>query len=176
MNINEGVRRLAIFAGVLGAVAGGFYAHKDLRYVSSERYQHRVFEKLAASDVVKRDQSILRLAKENGAILDEPISSELLRPKEFTQGAPPATLPPDFKDWDSAKPVLTNGIKAIFYKPDLIINYFEMQDGGYVFSGPSPSAWSYLLWVVFPALGFFIGWGAIRGIGWVATGFFQTPK
>jgi hypothetical protein len=28
----------------------------------------------------------------------------------------------------------------------------------------------------FPALGFFIARGAIRGIGWVAAGFFQTPK
>jgi len=183
MYFNEGMRRLAVFAGVLGAVAGGFYAHKNLRNVPSERYQHRVFEKLAASDVVKRDQSILRLAKENGAILNEPISSELLHPrsainlpKGLTLITPPATLPPDFKDWDSTKPASTNGIKAIFYKPDLTIDYFEMQDGGYVSSEPSPSAWSYLLWVVFPALGFFILWSAIRGIAWVGTGFFQPPN
>jgi hypothetical protein len=181
MNFDRGMRRLAIFMGVLGAVTGGIYAHKVLRNIPSERYQHKVFEKLAASDQVKQDQSMLRLAKEHGAIFDGPISSELLNPQNTVTSkvkdaqAPPVTLPPDFKDWDSTKlvtkSVSTNGIKAIFYKPDLTVDYFEMRDGGIVTSVPAPSAWIYLLWIAYPAIGFAIVWGTVCGIGWVIVGF-----
>ncbi len=180
MNFGQGMRRLAVFLGALGAIAGGTHAYKVLKFVPSERYQHKVFEKLAASDVVKQDQSVLRSAKEHGAIPDGSISSELLHPKESMVGTPPATLPPDFKGWDSTQPatksVPANGIKAIFYKPDLTVDYFEMQDGGLVHSEPSPSIWLYLLWVAYPAIGFAAIWGAVRGIGWVITGFFPALR
>lgn len=59
MNFDQGMRRLAMFLGALGAIAGGMHAYKVLKFVPSERYQHKVFEKLAASDVVKREQSRL---------------------------------------------------------------------------------------------------------------------
>jgi hypothetical protein len=88
MNFDLGMRRLAVFAGVLGAISGGIYAYRVLQHVPSERYQHKAFEKLAASDMVKQDQSVLRSAKEHGAIPDGPISSELLHPKEAIQNAP----------------------------------------------------------------------------------------
>lgn len=180
MNFDLGMRRLAVFAGVLGAISGGIYAYRVLQHVPSERYQHKAFEKLAASDMVKQDQSVLRSAKEHGAIPDGPISSELLHPKESMVGTPPATLPPDFKGWDSTKPVtksvLTNGIKAIFYKPDLTVDYIEMQDGGFVNSEPSPSIWLYLLWIAYPAIGFAVVWGTVRGIGWVIVGFCPALK
>jgi hypothetical protein len=169
VNFNQGMRRLAIFAGVLGAVAGGFYAHKDLHNVPSERYQHRVFEKLAASDEVKQERAVLLSASTKGVTF-----AWLLSVEPIPANQPPKVLPKDFNGWD--KPMATNGIKVVQWKPDLSVDYFEMQDGGYVYSGPSPSAWSYLLWVAFPMLGFFILWGAIRGVGWVAAGFFQTPK
>ena len=56
------------------------------------------------------------------------------------------------------KPPATNGIKTIFWNPDFSVDFFVMQDGEYVSSGPSPSAWSYLLWVAFPVLGFLALW------------------
>lgn len=219
VNLNQGMRRLAIFAGVLGAVAGGFYAHKNLRNVLSERYQHRVFEKLAASEIVKQERALLLSLSANGATFAWPLTTQLSDPwaiasvEPLPATPPPKSLPKDFNGWDKPKvsgekppaqspandspidyeteakkfgltytppkamhPIATNGIKTIFWKPDFSVDFFEMQDGGYVNSGPSPSAWSYLLWVAFPMLGFFIMWGAIRGVGWVAAGFFQTPK
>jgi hypothetical protein len=186
MNFGQGMRRLAIFLGALGAIAGGAHAYKVLKFVPSERYQHKVFEKLAASDVVKQDQSVLRSAKEHGAIPDGPISSELLNPKNTATfkvkdaQAPPSTLPPDFRDWDSTKPVTkpvsNNGIRVIFYKPDLTVDSFGMQDGGIVTSEPAPSVWLYLLWIAYPVLGFAVSWGAVCGLGWVIVGFHQTAK
>ena len=170
MKFSQGMRRLAIFAGIIGALAGGFHSYRVLRYVPSERYQNKVFEKLAASGTVEQARAPLLVAKANGAINGGPLVSEPIDPQ-----TPPATLPPDFKGWDrqqlSMQSALTNKIKAIVWKPDLSVDYFEMQDGGYVFSEPSPSVWLYLLWVAFPALGFVVLWSAIRGIGWVVAGF-----
>lgn len=197
MNFNQGMRRLAIFAGVLGAVAGGFYAYRDLRKVPSDRYQHDVFEKLAASDIVNQIRSQRLLEAANGTPFIEDSSSDVdNQPNAVTSSEPeikglppgaiveplngsttkppPMTLPKDFSGRD--RPTATNGIKTIYWKPDFSVDSFEMLDGGVVSSKPAPSAWSYFLWVVFPALGFFIVWGAIRGIAWVGAGFFQMPK
>src|ERR1019366_5806235 len=140
MNFNQGMRRLAVLAGVLGAFAGEIHAYKELRNVPAERYQHRVFEDLASSDVVKQEQAKLRA------------------------GLNVATLP----YWSDV-----NGerIKDIGWNRDYSVDYFAMEDGGILASEPSPSAWSYLLAVVFPALGYLILWGAIRAIGWVGDGF-----
>ena len=59
MNFNNGMQRLAIFAGMLGAIAGGVQAYKILRKVPSERYQHRVYEELSASKIVKNARTRL---------------------------------------------------------------------------------------------------------------------
>jgi len=37
----------------------------------------------------------------------------------------------------------------------------------------APSAWSYVLQMIFPLVGFAVPWGMIRAIGWVLAGFFQ---
>jgi hypothetical protein len=144
MNSKEGIRRLAILAGILGAVVGGIYAYKNLHNVPSDRYQHKVFEELAASDVVTQERSKLLSFKAADS--------------EF--------------NWPQTTEVNGDRVKTIFWNQDHSVDFFVMQDGGLVISEPSPSIWSYLLWIVFPALGFFILWGVIRGIGWAVVGFF----
>ena len=93
MYFNEGMRRLAIFVGVLGAVAGGFYAHKDLRNVPSERYQHRAFEKLAASDIVKRERALLLSKSANGETFERPLTTHLNDPWMVVSEEPLPTNP-----------------------------------------------------------------------------------
>jgi hypothetical protein len=178
MNFNEGARRLAIFAGVLGMVAGGIYAYKDLRDVPSERFQHKVFEHLAASDLVRQERAKLRLSKAAGLELGWPITSSVI---PEVRGVPPGLtadpLPGQTVEHEP-RAIDMNGdrIKTIFWNQDFSVDFFVMEDGGYVTSEPSPSILSYLLGVAFPALGFLTLWGAIRGIGWVGAGFFQTSK
>lgn len=152
MNFNQGMRRLAVFAGILGAIAGGFHAYKELQDIPAERFQHKVFEELAASDDVTKEQTRLRAEEKT----------------RLRAGIEVSSVP-----WSEV-----NGerIKTIFWNRDFSVYFFEMEDGGDVSSEPSPSAWTYLLGVVFPALGFFIPWGAIRAIGWVGDGFIQTRK
>lgn len=180
MNFSQGMRRLAILAGVLGVVAGAFYAHEVLRSVAAERHQHKVFETMAASGVVKQEQTLLlsaraksegkahdydALAKKYGGVRGVP-------PGLTAEPIPPPVLPAGFNDWDvTSTEVNSDRIKTIHWKPDYSVDFFEMQDGGYLFPGVSPSAWLYLLWVAYPALGFFIAWGTVRAIRWVVIGF-----
>jgi hypothetical protein len=190
MNFDQGMRRLAILAGVLGATAGGAHSYKVLRTVPSERYQHKVFESLAASDVVKQARARLlnpdydALAKKYGGtkvvrgvppgLTAEPIPQS---DKTTTVNLSDLEPIPDSEPLDrSATEVNGERIETIFWNRDLSVNFFAMRDGGILESGPSPSASLYLLWVAFPALGFIALWGAIRGIGWVVAGFIGPSK
>ena len=56
MNLREGTRRLALFLGAVGAIAGGFASYLELRSVLEQRANHNRFEQLANSDVVKLEQ------------------------------------------------------------------------------------------------------------------------
>jgi hypothetical protein len=155
MNFTRGMQRLALFAGVLGALAGGIYAYKILRKVPSERFQHKVFESLAESNVVKQARTKLQVTKIDG--VPEGASVEPIEGESFSE-------------------VDSDRIKVIFWNHDWSVRFFLMQDGGYVLSGPAPSIWLYLLWFVFPIIGFAILWGTIRGLGWVVDGFFSAMK
>ncbi len=68
------------------------------------------------------------------------------------------------------------GINSIHWTKDLGVESIETGDGQAVYPTPAPSAWSYLLIVLFPILGFFIPWGAVRAIGWVGAGFKESSK
>lgn len=159
LNIQQGIARLAIVLGFIGAAVGGFYSQKALRNVPSERYQHKIFENLAASDIVQREHSLLQMAKDNRTSFDWPLTTEV---DKLEANQPRSST------------LLANEIKAIFWKPDLTVDFFYMQDGGTVSSGPAPSAWLYSLWVVYPSLGFVSLWGLVRGIGWVTNGFIHS--
>jgi hypothetical protein len=68
------------------------------------------------------------------------------------------------------------GIKAIHWTKTLGVESIETDDGQTLYLTRAPSAWRYLLIALFPALGFFIPWGAVRAIGWVGAGFVACPK
>jgi hypothetical protein len=75
-----------------------------------------------------------------------------------------------------------DGIKTINWDRDQVwkdasgIYSIETTDGQTLYPTPAPAAWEYLLIVLFPILGFFIPWGAVRAIGWVGAGFFGSPQ
>lgn len=49
-------------------------------------------------------------------------------------------------------------------------------NGQILFPTSKPGPWSYSLIGIFPMLGFFIPWAAIRSLGWVVAGFIQHSK
>jgi hypothetical protein len=83
----------------------------------------------------------------------------------------------DPDDWKViADEVDRGGIKTIHWTKDYGIESIDTEDGQTLYPTPAPSAWRYLLIVLFPILGFFIPWGAVRAIGWVGAGFIQGSK
>jgi hypothetical protein len=56
MNVKEGMRRLALLLGVLGATLGCFASYVVLRDAMSARARYKAFELLATSDVVQQER------------------------------------------------------------------------------------------------------------------------
>jgi hypothetical protein len=57
VNLREGMRRLALLLGVVGAILGAFASYLELQPVMRQRANHKRFEQLANSDVVKQEQN-----------------------------------------------------------------------------------------------------------------------
>jgi len=150
MNLKEGTRRLALLLGVAGVLFGGFISYLELQEIQSQRARHNKFEQLAASDVVQQERE-----KMNPSLPDW----QRVEIEPFTFSGPNR-----------------GGIKTIAWGKNFGVRYLETQDGQTLYPTPAPAAWQYLFIVLVPILGFFIPWGAIRAIGWVAAGFFQPSK
>ena len=69
-----------------------------------------------------------------------------------------------------------DGIKTIHWTDGFEPESIETTDGRTLYPTPAPGLWSYVTIAVLPLLGFFIPWGAVRAIGWVAAGFVTGPK
>jgi hypothetical protein len=54
MNLREGMQRLALLLGVVGAILGGFVSYSELQSALGQRARHVKFEQLANSNVVKQ--------------------------------------------------------------------------------------------------------------------------
>lgn len=151
MNLSEGTRRLALLLGVIGAILGGFASYLELQTVLDQRVCHNEFERLANSQVVQQERKTLqeKTSSRSGSV-------------------------PDWAFWGTA---VNNGeIKTICWRDKWEVDSIYTVDGKTLSSTPAPSAWLYLLVILFPVLGFFVPWGAIRAIGWVGAGFFQPSK
>ncbi len=98
-----------------------------------------------------------------------------------------STAPPTGGDFlDGATPLSSEvnkgDIKTINWDRDHVWNdasgiYSIETDGGQIlYPTAAPSAWLYLFAALFPILGFFFPWGAVRAIGWVGAGFAASSK
>lgn len=67
-------------------------------------------------------------------------------------------------------------IKTIHWTEDYRIESIETGDGQTLYPTPAPAEWTYFLIALYPVLGFFIPWGAVRAIGWVGAGFIAGSK
>jgi predicted small secreted protein len=150
MNLREGTRRLALLLGVVGTILGGFASYLELQSVLEQRARHNRFEQLATSDVVEQERK-----SQAGWVSIDPKTEERV-------------------DWYQL--IDKGGINTIHWTKDNEIESIGTQDGQTLYPTPAPSAWLYLLVALFPILGFFIPWGAIRAIGWVGAGFFKPVK
>lgn len=175
MNLKEGMRRLALFVGVIGAVTGGVGSYAVVRNMMEAQSRHNAFELLANSDVVRRERKSWEGAKlPLGAV---PSSSEV---EQNTEEKPPD----EPKGWEVVSALNTgqaiefnpDHIKTIHWMKDLSVESLDTVDGKTVYPVPLPSRWLYLLAAILPVLGFVLPWGLVRAVGWVGAGFLASTK
>ncbi len=182
MNLREGTRRLALLLGVVGAILGSFASYLELQTVLNQRARHNRFEQLANSSVAEQGRKTCFVS--NAPSEHQPWE-KYQAPKEklpsYTIGdkliPPYCFIPVDEPNAHYYTPSDLNsgGIKTIHFENHEIAS-IETPDGQTINPTPSPAARLYLLIALFPVIGFFIPWGAIRTIGWVGAGFFQPSK
>lgn len=179
MNLKEGTRRLALLLGVAGAILGGFASYLELQTVLDQRARHNKFEQLAASEVVQ--QARKGCFESNAPSENQPWDKYHTLQKNQPQSPKgdklitPYCFIPDNEPnafYYTPSELNSSGIKTVYFENREIVS-IETPDGQKKYPTLAPSAWLYLLIVLFPIFGFFIPWGAIRAIGWVAAGFFQ---
>ncbi len=168
MNLREGTRRLALLLGVVGAIAGAFASYVEFQTILAQRARHNRFEQLAYSDVVQQARKRIDLS-ESGP-------SQNPTPSKFDWSAV-RICPLDSVDLSGCYTQVNNGgIKTIHWSKALEVESVETQDGQTLYPTPALSAWRYPLIALFPVLGFFVPWGAVRAIGWVGAGFVGSSK
>lgn len=176
VNFTEGLRRLGLVAGILGAGAGTILAHSQLQALMAQRSQNRKFQELVSSRGLTREVEMLK------------------RDTKLEPGWD--ALPGDFfdkldalcgdKDWQ----VNRSGIRTIHISGVACgttsevyqigdkqyqaaeIRMIETADGQIITRTNPPGFWAYIYVVALPVLGFLLPWGAIRLLTWVAMGFF----
>ena len=189
MNLREGTRRLALLFGVVGAIAGGFFSYLTLQPALDQRASHNKFEQLANSDVVQQKRKVLQtqIDLSAGLVPSPPIGAsggpppgsiiKPIGPQQASGVQPNAGVQFDMSTFiPIPSVVMKGGIKTINWSQDYRVVSIETEDGQTLYPTPAPSAWTYLLIGLFPILGFFIPWGAIRAIVWVAAGFKESSK
>jgi hypothetical protein len=203
VNLTEGARRLALLLGVAGAILGGFASYTELQSVLGQRARHIKFEQLANSAVVKQARKQLPIDLSAGGIPDTPqndIAQAWLRFDENRRQALLKKMTPEQKtnlrraldqsghstspDFTDVPPGYTitdsevdkGGIKSIQWTKEQGVRSIETEEGQTLYPTRAPAGWTYLLIALLPILGFFIPWGAVRAVGWVAVGFIAGPK
>jgi hypothetical protein len=161
MNFREGTRRLALLLGVVGLILGAFGSYLQLPSTIRQRAEYLRWTQLANSDAVK--QTILA-AKAS----DEQATGGTAPSDEFDEYKKNHTAPP--------APWATECQNLICWNRDYAVVSIETKDGLTHYPVHAPGVWSYAAVVAFPLLGFFIPWGAVRAIGWVAAGFVAGSK
>jgi hypothetical protein len=147
MNGKEGMRRLVLLLGVVGAILCGLSSYSQLRSALDQRERHNRFEQLASADVVKK------------------LRASLGKPSIASPG------------WNVvATEVHEQGIKTIHWTGDYRVGSIETEDGQTLSPAPAPPTWTYLLVGILPAFGFFVPWGAVRAIEWVGAGYKRSPE
>lgn len=163
MNAKEGMRRVGLVAGVLGACVGSYVSYTYSVALLDQRHQHEEFQSLASSPVVRK--AVLFLKNYPAVVKDYTPSSD----------NPFDAIDALFGSADGWR-IDEGGIKKIYFGPNKDLKAIEKDDGATVYTTSSPPLSSYLLVLVPPVLGFLLPWGSLAVLTWIGTGFFQSSK
>jgi hypothetical protein len=169
MNVREGMRRLGLVVGVLGAGAGAVGGYIKLQPLLAQRGQYERFQVLVSAPTVQKEVELLEKnlpAPGHGGTSNYYMLAALC-------GA------------EGGWKVNKNGIAAIYFKSHGCadtkpiaagISMIETDDGEAVYRTDPPGFLSYFLILVLPVLGFVLPWGAVRVLTWVGSGFVEPRR
>ncbi len=177
MNAREGMRRLGLAMGALGACIGLFLAYEQGSVLLNHRSRHEAFQQLASMPIVQSE-----LAAVNAAVAAKPKEEE---PPGWKPVAPPkgykfegpwvyysalAALSGSTDGW----PVGKDGIATLYFD-NKILTAIEKDTGERFYDNTEPPSFSdYLEVIMLPIVGFLLPWGAISLLTWIGAGFFKT--
>jgi len=191
MNFKEGMRRLALLLGGVGAIVGGLASYTLLQSAIRQRAEHTRFEQLSSLNIVTQTKS------EGSDVPTTPDRYTELASRlgGWTAGLGKMTLS-EFGEWAKNKfpeysnlPNVARALRVLHKYPqyqqfivpagpsptgtrsDVLI-----EGGQTIYPTPAPGKWSYVVIAILPLLGFLIPWAAVRAIGWVGAGFCADPK
>lgn len=206
MNLREGIRRLALFLGAVGAILGSFASYLELQSVLNQRERHAKFELLANSANAQKERKCRSLGYASGCFqIKLPPGATLVEqdqkkqedwfvknaPKKnadpyATTAEPPQTsgVPTKFSaaEMEDAVPlpseVNAGGIKIINWAKgwDYTIESIETENSQMLYPTPAPNRWLYFVAAICPVLGFVLPWGLVRAVGWVGAGFTTSSE
>jgi hypothetical protein len=189
MNVREGMRRLGLVVGVLGASAAVFVSYNYLQTVLTQRARYQAFQALLSSPVVQKEAEFLRNAAANHSLVVGPGS----RYQTDATGTICETVECFVTGPATGWMVNKSGVKALYFwaspydhspipdkkKPTVSaadVSEIEKDNGQRVYRTEAPGLRSYLLIPVFPVLGFCLPWGAIKTLTWIGLGFSRSGK
>ena len=151
VNLKEGTRRLALLLGVAGAISGGIVSSVETGSILKIRADFKEFERLANSGVVQEQRKVLLAQTQSSG---------------------------EVPNWAfDGTPVNRDGIKTIYWRERWSVGLIDTMAGKSLSRGMKlPSAWLYVLFLLYPFLGFLVPWSAVRAIGWVLAGFVQPTN
>lgn len=190
MNAREGLRRVGLLLGGLGAITGciaSVIVGNDLR---ETRDGAKRFQALAGTywrvlreypDVILKAQAMSARPK---VLTDADIAKADQEAHQFSPPLWEIRVPKGYEGWvtvDSAAhqrqsdALRREGIESVTFYEAGKISSIKTTEGATVYAATEPVR-EYPLLPLFPALGFLLPWGAIQVLAWVGRGFFPAPK
>lgn len=157
INVREGVRRLSIVLGILGAILGTLAAFPSARDLWDARMASKRFESLTALPEVQRDRKELM---------------EAVQKEWLARNTPPEERKKMATLEESGHSV--DGVERL--KVDLStgnIVSVELLTGEKVQRTQAPQPKAYVFLLLYPISGFLVPWGGVRVLTWIGSGFFQ---
>lgn len=178
MNFTEGMRRLSLVIGVLGALCGlwtSYLIGSDLIGRITER---RNFQALASSKFVVKEIAYMKSipAPHKGEFIPSTPPDNTGVPPGFRIDSPwyyyeaQAALSGASEGWKMNR----DGIKTLTFLSDGTLYTIEKQDGVKLYDRTSPSIAEYLFVLPWPLIGFALPWGILTLVSWVISGFIKT--
>jgi hypothetical protein len=206
MNFREGMRRLGLTLGIVGALVGSLPAYLEFQQFQSQRNERARFESLMNSEIMRdlakkiAEQNIRNTTinlKHDGIkaiYLDEQGNPKVPAKTYFDEHGNPVAVDsfipdkptPGFLPEKPAAPLTVIFEEPLEVKTDRIeevevnqtggVIRLKLENGNMVENTPVPATASYVEVALIPLVGFLIPWGVIRLITWIALGFLRNSS